>query len=93
MKRESEIIDANLFEGGSIYTLVDNVSALEFQYWDDKAQRWVQDWNSDGGAYRDQFPKAVKVKIEISRPGLNKFTAETQIKISFPNNDQFVVQF
>ena len=67
MKRESEIIDANLFEGGSIYTLVDNIRTLEFQYWDDKAQRWVQDWNSDGGAYRDLFPKSVKVKIEIAK--------------------------
>ena len=93
MKRESEIIDGNLFEGGSVYTLVDGVSALEFQYWDEKAQRWVQDWNSDGGAYRDQFPRSVKVKLEITREGQNKFTAETQIKLTFPNNDQFLVQF
>lgn len=93
MKRESEMIDNNLFEGGSVYTLIDGVSSLEFQYWDDKAQRWVQDWNSDGGAYRDQFPRAVKVKIEITRDSGQKFTAETQIKITFPNNEQFLVQF
>lgn len=93
MKRESEIIDGNLFEGGAIYTLVDGVSSLEFQYWDEKANRWVQDWNSDGGAYRDQFPRSVKVKMEVSRDGQNKLSAETQIKLTFPNNDQFLVQF
>ncbi len=93
MKRESEMIDANLFEGGSIFTLLDDVSVLEFEYWDDKAQRWVQDWNSDGGAYRDQFPKSVKVKIEISKENQPKFTVETQIKVTFPNNEQFLVQF
>lgn len=93
MKRESEIVDANLFEGGSVYTLVDNIRTLEFQYWDDKAQRWVQDWNSDGGAYRDLFPKAVKVKIEIAPEGQAPLILETQIKVSFPNNEAFLVQF
>ena len=93
MKRESEMIDANLFEGGAIFTLVEDVKTLEFQYWDDKAQRWVQDWNSDGGSYRDLFPKSVKIKLEVAKEGQTPLVIETQVKISFPNNEAFLVQF
>lgn len=98
MKRESDIVDADLYNGGPIYTVLENVVSLEFEYWDEKASRWVQDWSSDGGAYRDHFPYSVKVKLEVARPSQTttnelRLKLETQIKIAFPNNDLKVVQF
>jgi general secretion pathway protein J len=89
LKRESPLIDGNLFEGGSIYTILEGVTRLEFKFWDDKLSRWTEDWNSDAGVTRDLFPKAVKLLIATWDPKLNKeISIETAFKISFPNNSE-----
>ena len=93
MKRESDILDDDLYQGGPIYTLIDDVVELNFQYWDDKEKKWVDDWNSDGGVFRDRFPLAVKVKLVVAGPRNKKMDIETEMKISFPNNDAVTVQF
>ena len=98
MKRESEMIDDDLYQGGGVYTLIENVTSFELQYWDEKQQRWVDDWSSDGGSYRDKFPYSVKIKIEVARisPTTQKemrLKVETEIKIAFPNNEATVAQF
>jgi len=92
MKRESPLIDGNLFEGGLVYTLLEGVTQLEFSFWDDKLSKWTDDWNSDAGVTRDQFPKAIKLRISSWDPKLNReIRVETSFKISFPNNaDQWV---
>jgi len=93
MKRESELIDSDLYQGGVIYNILDNVISLEFQFWDDKLSRWITDWNSDGGSTRDRFPKAVKMKLEVVGRNNAKVKLETSFKVGFPNNEAFVVQF
>ncbi len=92
MKRESELIDENLYQGGQVYTLVDNVTTLEFQYWNEKLQKWVDDWNSDGGDVRDKFPLAIKVKLGVIGQENRKLEVETKFKIAFPNNSPTLVQ-
>ena len=89
MKRESPLIDGNLFEGGTIYSLLENVTQLEFQFWDDKLSKWTDDWNSDAGVTRDLFPKAIKVKIASwdAKQG-KEIEIETSFKVSFPNNQE-----
>lgn len=94
MKRESEFIDENLYEGGPVFTLLDNVTALEFHYWDDTNERWTDDWNSDGQTTRDKFPRAVKIKLSAWDPHTGKdVSIETSMKIAFPNNDPQLVKF
>lgn len=93
MKRESGRIDADPYQGGAVYTLLDDVTSLEFQYWDPVQGKWVDDWNSDGGNYRDKFPPSVKVKLVAMGEENQQLQAETQIKIAFPNNDELVVRF
>jgi type II secretion system protein J len=92
MKRESERIDADLYQGGGIYTILNNVTSLEFQYWDEKTGNWVNDWNSDGGNTRDRFPAAVKMKIEIVGSRKGEMKLETSFKIAFPNNEAVLAQ-
>ncbi len=92
MKRESEFIDADLYQGGQIYTLVDNVASLDFKYWDDKQQKWVDDWNSDNADTRDRFPYAVRVHLAIGQ-GKEKLEMETSFKVAFPNNQSVLVNF
>lgn len=93
MKRESELIDADLFQGGQVYTLIDNIQELQFQYWDDKNQKWIDDWNSDNGDTRDRFPYAVKLRIAVARGPKDKLEIETNFKLAFPNNQATLVQF
>lgn len=92
MKRESSLIDADLYQGGSVYTILDDIESLRFQYWDEKNARWVDDWNSDGGEYRDRFPVAAKIKLSVT--GRNRpIDIETEFKLAFPNNELYAAQF
>lgn len=93
MKRESEIIDADAYQGGQIYTLLQNVQTLQFQYWDDKNLKWLDDWNSDGGDTRDKFPLAVKIRLAVMHKDNQKLEIETQFKVGFPNNQATLVSF
>lgn len=93
MKRESGRIDADPYQGGAVYTLLDDVLSLEMQYWDPQAGKWVDGWNSDGGNYRDRFPPSMKVRLTAMGEDNQQLVAETQIKIAFPNNDPLVVRF
>jgi len=93
MKRESTIIDDNLYEGGVIYTMLEDVSQFELAYWDEKTGRWADDWTSDDGQYRDRFPLAVRVKLTAEDSRDRKVSLETQFKVAFPNNTPFLVQF
>ncbi len=93
MKRESERIDNELYDGGSVNTLLDNVSALEFQYWDDKDGKWIDDWNSDSGNTKDRFPFAVKIKMTTVDGKGKTLKLESAFKIAFPNNENFVTTF
>ncbi len=93
MKRESEFIDEKPFDGGPLYRLLDNVQELEFSYYDEKMDRWVSDWNSDGGNYLDKFPQAVKIKLTIATDPKKPLQLESIFKIAFPNNTPHLVQF
>lgn len=94
MKREAERIDSDLFQGGQVYTILDNVTSLEFQFWDPTLGRWTDDWNSDSGNTRDKFPHAIKVKLAILDPKTSReLKFETNIKVAFLNNDKQLVTF
>lgn len=93
MKRESGWIDADLYQGGAVYTVLENVSDLTFQYWDDKTQKWIDDWNSDGGTQRDRFPLAVRVKLGVLSHDKQKLQVTEEFKLADPHNDSVLVQF
>lgn len=92
-KRESELIDQDLYQGGAVYTLVENVTQLEFQYWDEKAGKYVDDWHSDSGEYRDRFPLAVKMKIAVLGQNGKELRLTSEFKVAFPNNDPYLAKF
>jgi Type II secretion system (T2SS), protein J len=92
-KRESELIDGDLYSGGRVYSILDNVTSLVFQYWDEKQAKWVDDWHSDSGNYRDRFPYAVRMKLGIIGEGERKLDITSEFKLAFPNNDPNLVKF
>ncbi len=94
MKRESEFIDNDLYQGGKIYTVLDNVISLQYSFWDEKAGKWIDDWNSDNGEYRDRFPLAIKMKLSVQGAvPTDQITLQQEFKLAFPNNEGFLVQF
>lgn len=92
MKRESEIIDNDLYQGGSVYRLLENVTALRFHYWDEKTAKWLDDWNSDGGEHQDKFPLAIKAIITLVNADNRELKFESEFKIAFPNNSDALVK-
>lgn len=92
MKRESEIIDNDLYAGGGVFKMMDHVSSLTFKYWDEKATKWIDDWNSDGGEHQDKFPAAVKIIITVPGDDGKDLTFESEVKLAFPNNSDVLVK-
>lgn len=92
MKRESEFIDNDLYQGGAVYRLMENVTSLRFQYWDDRTAKWLDDWNSDGGEHQDKFPHSVKIMLTVASADNQELKFESQIKIAFPNNSEVLVK-
>lgn len=93
MKRESGFIDADLYQGGQIYSMLENVSDFQLQYWDDKIGKWVDDWNSDAGDMKDRFPFAVKIKLSVTLEGRKPLSFDSEFKLDFTNNTPLLVQF
>jgi general secretion pathway protein J len=92
MKRESEFIDGDLYQGGSVQKLLDGVSSLLFRYWNEKTEKWQDDWNSDGGENQDRFPHAVKLTLVVTETDGKNITVEAAFKIGFVNNTEVLVQ-
>lgn len=93
MKRESDKLDGDLYKGGSVYTVMDGISNLEFTYWDDKTAKWQDAWNSDQGTYRDKFPMAIRMKVGVINPKNKELKFESVFKVAFPNNEAALVKF
>lgn len=94
MKRESGIIDADPFQGGTVVKLLDGISNLKFQYWDTEQLKWIDDWTSEQGSKVDRFPLAVKLQMTVENPnGGEPVEIHTSFKVSFPNNKPVLVQF
>ena len=92
MKRQSGLIDGDLYNGGNSYTLLENISTLEFQFWDEKNAKWTDKWNSDLGSFRDRFPYAVKMIIGVVNTNNKELKLTTVFKIAFSNNDGYLVK-
>lgn len=94
MKRESGIIDEDPYQGGTVVKLLDNVSFLKFDYWDNEYQKWIEDWTSDQGNKIDKFPLAVRMNMKVENPGGGEpVEIRTAFKVAFPNNAPVLVQF
>lgn len=91
IKRESGLIDNDLFQGGTFFSLLENIVSLQFDYWNEKTGKWVEDWNSDNGEFRDRFPLAIRIKLTVADPGRKDISLQSVIKIAHPNNDGTLV--
>jgi len=54
------------------FTVIDNVKSLEFKYWDDKKEKWTDEWDTDKADTVNKLPLAVQVLITYTSEELLK---------------------
>lgn len=91
MRRKSEIIDDKPTEGGKAIELADNISSIEFKFFDINNTRgdfgfWIDMWDSTDGEYMHKFPTAVQVNITFVRNEDAEEKFENIIEVLAPNN-------
>ena len=91
MRRKSTVVDDKPTEGGEATVLADNISSIEFKFFDkngvkDQFGSWVDEWNSTDGEYFHRFPSAVKVRISFAINEDYEEVFEDSIEILAPDN-------
>jgi hypothetical protein len=91
VRREDSSLDDDVEDGGVIYTLIDNVERVKFEYWEEGNDgdeegggKWVSSWDSRRFGERGKLPSRVKMTIEVpinGTKGDNTRTFVTQAPI------------
>ena len=88
-RRVAKIIDDDVTEGGVDTVLLENVSNLEFKYYNNKIQEWLEDWISDqtqDSRTSNRFPDAVEVLLETSVRD-KQLSFGSVVPVRHPNNE------
>ena len=72
VRREDSSLDDDVEDGGVIYTLIDNVESVKFEFWEEGNSgdeegggKWVGTWDSRRFGERGKLPSRVKMTIEV----------------------------
>lgn len=68
MRRSQPRIDRDPREGGVTQVLAPNIKKLEFEFYDAKEDRWIDEWNTTNMDYRDRMPMFVSIKLTAVDP-------------------------
>lgn len=81
IRRSDARIDAKPTEGGVEQILAPRVTKLDFEFYDQKADRWVDEWDTRNMDYRDRLPMFVSIKATFINPQQKEetFTVKTRI--------------
>lgn len=52
--------------------LIDNLKKIEFEFWNEKAQRWEDRWDTNSSEFLDVLPESVKVLLVYVPEALNE---------------------
>ena len=88
-RRVSNIIDDDVVEGGAETVLLENVSNLQFKYYNNQIQEWLEEWDSDqtqDNRTANRFPDAVEVIIETDLDE-KQLSFSSVVPVRHPNND------
>ena len=81
LRREQLRIDDEPDEGGLEQVLAENVEELSFEFYDDKEDRWEDEWDTEDVDYKGRLPMFVKISMKVQ--GLNgedeTFTTKTRV--------------
>ena len=81
-RRISSFVDEDVERGGSARILLENITSLEFKFYDSKLKSWTQVWNSKT---QNAFPEAIEIILEAD-PNNKTLKLQSIIPIRHPNN-------
>ena len=90
VRREQAPVDDKPDKGGTVYTLIEDVEDVRFEYWDSTTEvadeAWVDSW--DFKQHNGQLPSRVRITVEIEQPLRRdkklKLSTETPINLIEP---------
>lgn len=65
MHREEDRIDGEPTEGGEVMVLARSVKALNFRYFDEQKNEWLEEWDTTGPDQTNRLPRSVEVTLVI----------------------------
>ncbi|MBN1946127.1 MAG: prepilin-type N-terminal cleavage/methylation domain-containing protein [Bradymonadales bacterium] len=91
MRREQAPIDDDPEQGGVVYTMLEDVNAIEFEYWrpdrEIAGDAWEWEWDTRDNEITE-LPPRVRVTIEIPHPVLPRdtltFSVQSEIHLTQP---------
>lgn len=82
IRRESPILDLEPLEGGQYLVVLEDVEALDIQYYDIIMNEWVDEWdNTELTGFLDRLPHQVRIKIVAKDRRGEPVTYGTQLPI------------
>jgi prepilin-type N-terminal cleavage/methylation domain-containing protein len=76
VRREDSSPDDDVEKGGVVYTLIDDVQEVKFEYWEqgedgneESSGKWIDAWDSRKADQRGKLPSRVKITVEVATPG------------------------
>ncbi len=81
MRREKNRIDDEPDRGGRTHVLIPDIKELKFEFYNEKQDDWVEDWDTERSDDSQRLPLFVKITVEVEGAGRSKevFTTKTQI--------------
>ena len=77
---------SDLDKGGTVYTLVEDVEEVRFEYWDGRKEiagdAWAREW--DAASHEGMLPSRVRITLKVKHPLRNdrEITMSTQTSIA-----------
>ena len=81
-RREKVHLDTDPERGGTLAMLCDNVTSLDFAYWDWKKKDWTNEWSTASAERASQLPLRVRIRLEVKMPDGKNKKFETQTRIA-----------
>ncbi len=82
IRRYSPRIDDEPDEGGVEQVLARNVDSLELEFYDERNDRWVDEWDSKNLDYRNRLPLFVKMTLNVTNPAGKEESFTTKARIA-----------
>lgn len=81
MRREQAPIDDEPTKGGVVQVLCENVTDLEFKFYNHTDDRWDDEWDTKSSDYRGRLPMFVSIEMKVKDPAgkVEKFVTKTHI--------------
>ncbi|NOZ88143.1 MAG: hypothetical protein GXP49_18175 [Deltaproteobacteria bacterium] len=84
-RREARRIDEDPERGGVHYVLLSDISSLDFKFYDQKTDEWVDEWDSTQLEHAMKLPTLVRIEVKIPSSDNSKdevFVTKTRIELN-----------